>query len=104
MIFVKKHATEQGPIVAMCDEELLGKVLKQGKLLIDLEKYAEFYKGDLLSEEEAWGHVREDEIYSANVVGERSVAIMVRKGIVQKDEIKKVGKVPFVQVYNVAIF
>lgn len=104
MIFLKKHASEQGAIIAMCDEELIGKVLKQGKLQIDLEKYAGFYKGVLLSEEEALAAVVEEEIYSANVVGERSVAIMVSKGIVRMHEVKRVGRVPFVQVYNVGVF
>lgn len=104
MIFLKKYASEHGAVLAMCDEELLGRVLKQGKIYLDLEKYAGFYKGELLNEEEASGIVKGEEIYSANVVGERSVAIMMSKGIVGKDDVKKVGKVPFVQIYNVGVF
>ncbi|MDE1854726.1 MAG: DUF424 family protein [Candidatus Micrarchaeota archaeon] len=104
MIFLKKHAAEQGTILAMCDEELLGKVLSQGKLCIDLEKYADFYRGELISEQRASGMVDDEEIYSANVVGERSVAVMMNKGLVGKGEVKKVGKVPFVQIFKVDVF
>jgi hypothetical protein len=100
MIFVKKHASEQGSIIAMCDKELLGRVLKEGKVYLDLEKYADFYKGALLSEEEASGVLEGEEIYSANIIGERSVAIMINKGVVDKKEVKKVEKVPFVQVFK----
>lgn len=104
MIFLRKHAAEQGAILAMCDEELLGKVLASGKLNIDLDKYSDFYKGDLMSEEKAMEMVENEELYSANVVGERSVAIMIGKGIVSDSDVKKVGKVPFVQIFRVDLF
>ena len=100
MIFLKKHASEQGLILAMCDQELIGKVLESGKIVLDLKKYADFYKGELMSEEEASGVVEAEELYSANVVGERSVTIMIKNGVVGKDEVKKVAKVPFVQVFK----
>lgn len=103
MIFIKKHAAEHGIILAMCDEELLGKVLKAGKLVLDLDKYASFYNGELVSDEQAFGMVDSGELYTANVVGERSTGIMVKKGIVTKDDIKKIGKVPFVQVYKLDV-
>jgi hypothetical protein len=104
MIFLKKHAADQGVILAMCDEELIGKVLKEGKLFLDLDKYADFYRGELTSEQKAQGMVDGEEIYSANVVGERSVAIMISKGIVGNGEVKRIGKVPFVQVFKVDVF
>jgi len=99
MIFVKKYCTDHGVMLAMCDEELIGRVLKEGKIEIDLEKYASFYKGDLMSEADAMA-IEINELYSANIVGERSVSIMMKKGIVGKDEVKKACKVPFVQVYR----
>lgn len=104
MIFLKKHPTDHGCILAMCDEELLGKVIKSGKLQIDLERYASFYKGELVREEKAGGMFSKDEIHSANIVGERSVNILIEKGIVEKGSVKKAGKVPFVHIYNVGVF
>jgi hypothetical protein len=103
MIFLKKHSGEHGVILAMCDEELIGKVLKSGSIYLDLAKYASFYKGDLLSEKEAADLVDSEEFSSANVIGKRSVEIMISKGIVDKSDVKRVEKVPFVQVYKVEV-
>jgi hypothetical protein len=101
MIFIKKHAADRGTILAMCDEELIGRVLQQGKLFIDLSKYSDFYRGELVSEEKAKEMVEVDDLYSANVVGERSVAVMMNKGLVGKSDVRKVGNVPFVQIFKV---
>ncbi len=100
MIYVKKHSTPQGLLLAMCDEELIGKVFESGKLQLDLEKYAEFYKGELMAEQLAREAAVNEEIYSANVVGERAVAVMMSKGYVRKSDVKKVGGVPFVQIFK----
>lgn len=102
MIFFKKYATENGAIIAMCDEELIGRVLSGGKLTVDLAKYASFYKGDLVSEAEAKRMVSAEEIHSANVVGERSVAVLVELDIVSRDSVVLLGGVPFVQVFRTA--
>jgi len=101
MIFLKEYSTENGSILAMCDEELIGKVLKSGKLVIDLDKYASFYKGDLISEEDAAKAISSEEIYSANIVGERSISIVIKNGLVDEKDVMLVGKVPFVQIYKI---
>lgn len=99
MIYFKRYQTEHGDMIAMCDEELIGKKLEEGKIEIDLEKYAGFYKGELLKEEDVIELL--DNIYSANVVGERATEILIKKGIVDKKEVKKVAGVPFVQVFTI---
>ncbi|MGB9732409.1 MAG: DUF424 family protein [Candidatus Micrarchaeia archaeon] len=99
MIYFKRYPTEHGYIIAMCDEELIGKVIKEGKIEIDLEKYANFYKGELLKEEEI--EISPDEIYSANIIGERSAKIIVKKGLAKEEEIKKVAGIPFVQIFKI---
>ncbi len=104
MVFIKRHASDHGYILAMCDEELIGKVLKEGKLLIDLEKYASFYRGELVNETRAAELVKDEEIYTANVVGERSVKILIRKGMATKDDVRKIGKVPFVQTFKLDVY
>ncbi|MGC9099540.1 MAG: DUF424 family protein [Candidatus Micrarchaeia archaeon] len=99
MIYFKRYATEHGDIIAMCDEELIGKVIKEGKIEIDLEKYANFYKGELLKEEDIEGLF--DEVYSANIIGERSTKIMVKKGLAKENEIRKVAGIPFLQIFTI---
>ena len=100
MIYIKKHATPQGLLLAMCDEELLGKVFASGKMQLDLDKYADFYRGELVAEAQASDGTSGEDIYSANIVGERAVAVMLNRGMVKKADVKMVGRVPFVQIFK----
>lgn len=100
MIYINRHSTEKGELLAMCDEELIGKVLREGKLEIDLKRYASFYQGELVSEERAKAMVKGN-IFSANVIGEVSVRILVEKGIVKREEVRKIQGVSFVQIYRI---
>lgn len=99
MIYFNSYATDHGSVVAMCDEELIGRVLREGKLVVDLDRYAPFYKGELLGEAEAAGRISSERMYSANIVGERSVGIVVKFGLVDAGSVRRVEGVPFVQVY-----
>lgn len=101
MICFKKYPMQFGDMLAMCDEELLGRVLKEGKVYIDLEKYASFYKGEVLSEADAEGRISFDEVRSANVIGKRSVDLLIKFKIITRADVRLVQDVPVVQVYNV---
>ncbi|MEM3208706.1 MAG: DUF424 family protein [Candidatus Micrarchaeaceae archaeon] len=101
MIYVKKYDTENGSIIALCDEELLGKTLSDGNAKLDLDKYAEFYRGELVDEEKLKGMIDISDIYSANIVGKRAVGIFLEKKIVKEKEVKRIRGVPFAQVYSI---
>ena len=101
MIYLNKFDTTKGLMLAMCDEELMGTVLREGKVEINLKLYGSFYKGDLITEGEA-NDIVTDRVYSANVVGDRSVAIFIRKGIVRPDEVRTVQGVKFIHLFKVA--
>ena len=62
MICFKKYLTPSGDMLAMCDQDLIGKVLKEGKIYIDLDRYASYYKGEVLSEKDAAGRINAQEI------------------------------------------
>ncbi len=101
VIYLKVHDTEKGTIIAMCDEKLIGTILNEGKAVIDLDKYSGFYKGDLVSNEEAQALIENSSIYTANIVGKEAVDVFVRSGLAKEEEIGSVDGVPFVQVFNV---
>jgi len=101
MIYLKIHKTEKGDMIAMCDEELLGKDFSEGKIVLDLKTYSDFYKGDLMSRKQILGALDVAALYSANVVGKESVEVMQEKGMVEEGAVKMVGKVPFVQIYKI---
>jgi uncharacterized protein len=103
MLYLKRHETDRGDILALCDKEHIGKVYKDKKsgIVLDLEKYADFYKGELMDYKQAQEEVNPNEIYSANVVGEESVKLMLEAGIAVAGEIKEVSGVPFVHIYKI---
>ncbi|MFA6048567.1 MAG: DUF424 domain-containing protein [Candidatus Micrarchaeia archaeon] len=84
-------------VAALCDEELLGKVLEDGDLCLDLEKHAGFYKGAIVSEADAAKLL--EGASSVNAVGEKSVAA-VRKAFGKAGGIIKIAGVPHLQVYR----
>ena len=102
MIYLRLHETDRGAIVAMCDKELLGKVFSEGKHEIDLRKYADFYKGDLLDRNAAEKMISKDSIYTANVVGKESVSICVDKGLASEGDIAMISGVPYLHIYRIA--
>ena len=46
MILVKVHETPNGKLIAVCDEELLGKRYEEGNKELDLVRYSDFYRGE----------------------------------------------------------
>ena len=97
-MYVKIHVSPTGEIVALCDTELIGKVLAEGKKRLDLEKYAGFYKGEKISEAKAVLILSETE--NANIVGEKSVKAAKKAGLDISGTIK-IGGVPHLQLYRI---
>ena len=100
MIYVRIYETENGSMIAMCDEELIGKVYREANVELDLDRYADFYRGKLLDEERARGMIAAEELYTANIVGDDSVGLFLKQGLVSKSDIKRVQGVPFVHIYK----
>lgn len=93
-MIVKTHKTQDGKkIVAVCDEELIGKKFKEKNTQLDLS--SDFYKGEKKSEED----IRKlfDDAYIVNLVGEKSVNLGKNVGIVLEDKIVYVQKIPHAQ-------
>ena len=82
-------------IVAICDSELLGKKFEQGKYQLDVKE--SFFKGDETNEEKTIeimkDMVKEDSTFY--IVGEESVNIALKAGIIKKEEIGKIDNIPF---------
>jgi hypothetical protein len=86
-------------IVAVCDSELIGKVLREGELVLNLEKYASFYQGQEVDEAAV-----EKELFTAtsiNLVGKKATGIAKRMKLVKESDIMKIQKVPHVQIYRI---
>jgi hypothetical protein len=101
MIYLKIHNTDNGNIIAMCDEELINKILKEDKIELDLQKYAGFYKGELLDEISVKKLMKDTDFFSANIIGKNSIRIMENINLIDSKDIKIVENVPFVQIYKI---
>jgi len=94
-MIVKVHKTQDGrKIVAICDNDLIGKKFEEKNLQLDLS--ADFYKGEEKSEEEIIELIKGS--YMVNIVGKKSINLAVKLGIMDKKNIIKIKKIPHAQV------
>lgn len=99
-VYLKIHDTPEGSIIAMCDSELIGSKHSEGKMELDLETYAGFYKGDLLGPGEVESMLYPSDFYTVNAVGEISVGILIEMKMADASDIKKIGKVPCLNLFR----
>ena len=84
----------QNVLLAICDCELLGKTLREGKIVFQIKD--EFYKGNKVTLEEAMGMINNSTI--VNMVGKACVEKAVAKGYVHPEAIIKIEGVPHAQI------
>lgn len=96
-ILLKVHKSYRW-VVAVCDEDVFGRVLKEGRRVLDVS--GDFFKGDVMGEKE----VREEVIRcrgedaTFNFVGENSVGIAKELGLVEDEGVVVIEGVPFALV------
>jgi len=84
--------------VAICDSELIGKIFEHGNFQLEVKE--SFYKGKKVSEQEL-AEIMNDmaqEDATFNIVGEKSINVALKEGIIDKDCIKQIQGVPFALV------
>ncbi len=92
-IYFKTHESKYGIMVAACDAELSGRHLKFKK--IDFFVNPRFYGEEKVSQEELVRLLRKST--SCNLVGQLAVECGIKAGLVEKENILKIGKVPHAQ-------
>lgn len=97
MFSAKKHKNA----LAVCDSKLIGKVVREGEKILDLNKYASFY-GEKTEERivEEWLVESFSKRHSLNLVGEKSVGLAI-KVLSLKAKPFFISGVPMLQVYFV---
>jgi len=78
----------------VCDADVLGKTLKQGKIVFHVRE--EFYKGSLVSLEEAVDLIQQSTI--VNMVGRKIVEKAIERGLVHPDAVLEIKGVPHAQI------
>ncbi len=94
MILIKVHKSYRN-VVAVVDLNLIGKKFESGNKQLDIRE--SFYKGAEYSEEEAIKILKSQLIEDAtfNIVGKESVDICIKAGIISKDSMGHIDKIPF---------
>lgn len=93
-MYVNIKDSENGIIVAVCDEELIGKVFSDGEKQLDLT--SGFYEGQQKSEQEICDLMRN--AYILNLVGEKACQLAKNEGLLEDKEIMTVKNVPHAQI------
>ncbi len=96
-VWVKIHHSKTGEtVVAVCDEDLLGKKIEISEGFA-VEVSEAFYGGALITRDELDRYVVQAKIL--NLLGETAVSYMIEKGVVLEKAVIKVGNIPHVQIY-----
>ena len=100
-VYVKVMEVDEGGVirrvVGMCDEGLLGRVFREGDLVLEVNE--EFFGGDLLELDEALYIAETSENVMA--VGEVIVGKLVEAGLTHPQAILRIAGVPFVILLQV---
>jgi hypothetical protein len=99
MMYLRIHESTEGRIVAACDKELIGKVLDNGNVFMDLKRYQGFYKGRLVKENELQEALHN--FTSLNLVGKKAVGAILRMQLINENDVRYINTIPYVQVYKI---
>jgi hypothetical protein len=93
MMLVKLHKKDKRTIVAVCDKDLIGKLLEESGKQLDLR--SDFYKGEERSVQEIGDLMRNAD--GVNLVGEEAIALGLQEGVIEKEQVMKVKGIPHAQ-------
>jgi len=95
-MYVKIHKSGDRHVVAICDEDLIGKSFSEGKLTLNITE--RFYKGELLSDEEAYNIMKD--AMNLNLVGKKTISLALKNNLISEGNIIKIKNIPHAQAYQ----
>jgi hypothetical protein len=96
MISVKVYRQGDDLVIGACDEHLLGKKFRNGKLQIDVARH--FYDGERVDKKTLEKFLLDATI--ANLVGKETVNCAIALGLVHPDCILKIKGIPHAQIVH----
>jgi hypothetical protein len=85
---------DKNVLLAMCDADMLGKTLREGKIVFCVKE--NFYKGARVSIEEAVSLIENSTI--VNMVGKNVVKKAIEKGYVHPEAVLTIEGIPHAQI------
>ena len=96
-MFLKIHRSPgSGDIVAVCDRELINTTVSDGTMTVQITK--SFYGTSPVSESEVQEAL--SKAGNANLMGERSVGVAEKMGLITRAGCIMIGAVPHAQIYR----
>jgi hypothetical protein len=95
-LLAKKHERMGKNVLAVCDKELLGKIIETEKLEFNVSK--KFYGGEEVTEKELLKKLKE--VDSANLIGNNCIEILEKQGLINQGSIITINGVKHAQIYN----
>ncbi len=93
-MYVKLKKVNRNVLLAICDCEILGKTLREGKIVFHVKD--EFYNGGRVTLEEAIDMIENSTI--VNMVGKKCVEKAIEKGYVHPEAVLNIEGVPHAQI------
>jgi len=93
-VYVNLKRVGRNVLLAVCDCELLGKTLQEGKIVFKIKE--EFYNGRKATVDEAMGMIDNSTI--VNLVGKVCVEKAIAHGYVHPEAVIKIEGVPHAQI------
>jgi hypothetical protein len=84
-------------LLAICDAEILGKTLREGKIVFHVKE--QFYKGAKVTVEEAIAIIENSTI--VNMIGKNVVQRAIEKGYVHPEAVLTLEGIPHAQIVKV---
>lgn len=93
---VRRLAGKDVKIVNVCDPELLGRVINDSGLQMNISR--EYFDGELASTQDVIELVRNSDV--ANLVGKRIVDLVLEAGMASGEAVRVVGGTAFLMIYK----
>ena len=93
-VYVNLKQAGRNVLLAVCDCELLGRTLREGKIVFHIKD--EFYNGRKATVEEAMGMIDNSTI--VNLVGKCCVEKAIAEGYVHPDAVLNIEGIPHAQI------
>ena len=97
MVYLKIHAAGERYsdrfVIAVCDEELIGKEFSEGKFYLKVSE--RFYKGDKKTDDAVISILQDST--NINLVGKKSIALGIKSGVITDDHVRLIQGVPHAQ-------
>ena len=93
-VYINLKQVGRNVLLAVCDVEILGKTLREGKIVFHVKE--EFYNGRKATVEEAVSLINNSTI--VNLVGKNCVGTAIAKGYVHPDAVLNIEGIPHAQI------